>query len=561
MEKFWTQFYDPATATEIPALTNQSLIEFFDDRLHTFAAREFTNNMERPITYQQVNNVASLVSRWLQAQSLSPNASVAIMLPNVQAYLPVMIGMVRSGYVLTPINPLHTARELEFQLNDANTEVIFILENFAHTLQKVIDKTPVKKVVIITLGDLLGLKGQLVNLAVKYVKKMVNPYHIDKKYQPIRLSQVMKTAKSMPYQKPTKSLDDTAFIQYTGGTTGRPKGILLTHRNILTAVDQYYQWFLPVLKQQNTDQQGFHGILALPLYHIFAFIFAMLGMKSGMSMTLVTNPKDIAGFIKILSAKQFHIFPGVNTLFQALVNHPDFKNVDTRKLKLSIAGGMAATPATAKAWLEITGCPMIQGWGMSETIGAGTCNPLTNHDYSGDIGIPLPSIDIKICDDAGNEVALGEVGEICIKGDNVTMGYHNIDNTDYFLPEGHLKTGDVGMMMPNGHVKLLDRKKDMLIVSGFNVYPTEIEAVLLNHPKVQECAVIGIDDALQGQSVKAYIVKSDDSLTIDELKAFSHEQLTGYKRPRHYAFIEQLPKTAVGKIQKTELRLLDKKSA
>lgn len=560
MENFWTKFYDPATAAHIPALTDQSLIEFFDDRLTAFASREFTSNMERAISYKEVDNVARLVSRWLQSQSLGPNASVAIMLPNVQAYLPVMIGAIRSGYVLTPINPLHTARELEFQLIDANTEVIFILENFAHTLQKIIDKTPVKKVVIIRLGDLLGLKGKIVDIAVKYVKNMVAPYQIDQKYQPLRLGQVMKTAKSMPYQQPSKSLDDVAFIQYTGGTTGRPKGILLTHRNILTAVEQYYQWFLPVLNQQKNVEQVFHSILALPLYHIFAFIFSMLGMKSGMRMTLVTNPKDIASFIKILSAKPFHILPGVNTLFQALVNHPDFKSVDTRQLKLSIAGGMAATPATAKAWLELTGCPLIEGWGMSETIGAGTCNPLTNHEYTGDIGLPLPSIDMKICDDVGNEVSLGEVGEICIKGDNVTIGYHNIDNTDYFLPEGHLKTGDIGMMMQNGHIKLMDRKKDMLIVSGFNVYPTEIEAVLLNHPKVQECAVIGVEDALQGQSVKAYIVKSDDSLTIDELKAFSHEQLTGYKRPRQYTFIEQLPKTAVGKIQKTELRLLEKNS-
>lgn len=557
MENFWTQFYDPATAAQIPPLTYQSLTAFFDDRLTTFASREFTNNMEKSITYHQVDKVASLISRWLQGQSLSSNASVAIMLPNVQAYLPVMIGTIRSGYVLTPINPLHTARDLEFQLIDANTEVIFILENFAHTLQKVIDKTPVKKVVIITLGDLLGLKGKIVNLAVKYVKKLVEPYQIDKKYQPLRLSQVLKAGQNLPYQKPTKSLDDTAFIQYTGGTTGRPKGILLTHRNILTAVEQYYQWFLPVLNQQKNVEQVFHSILALPLYHIFAFIFSMLGMKSGMRMTLVTNPKDIDDFIKILAARPFHILPGVNTLFQALINHPDFNNVDTRQLKLSIAGGMAATPTTAKTWLEMTGCPMIEGWGMSETIGAGTCNPLTNHQYSGDIGIPLPSIDIKICDDDGNEVALGEVGEVCIKGDNVTKGYHNIDNHDYFLADGSLKTGDVGMMLQNGHIKLLDRKKDMLIVSGFNVYPTEIEAILLTHPKVQECAVIGIDDAMQGQSVKAYIVKADDSLTVDELKTFSHEQLTGYKRPRHYAFIEQLPKTAVGKIQKTELRLID----
>ena len=368
---------------------------------------------------------------------------------------------------------------------------------------------------------------------------------------------MLKAAQNLPYQPPNKSLDDVAFIQYTGGTTGRPKGILLTHRNILTAVEQYYQWFLPVLNQQKNVEQVFHSILALPLYHIFAFIFSMLGMKSGMRMTLVTNPKDIDDFIKILAARPFHILPGVNTLFQALINHPDFNNVDTRQLKLSIAGGMAATPTTAKTWLEMTGCPMIEGWGMSETIGAGTCNPLTNHQYSGDIGIPLPSIDIKICDDDGNEVALGEVGEVCIKGDNVTRGYHNIDNSDYFSPDGYLKTGDVGMMLQNGHIKLLDRKKDMLIVSGFNVYPTEIEAILLTHPKVQECAVIGIDDAMQGQSVKAYIVKADDSLTVDELKTFSHEQLIGYKRPRHYAFIEQLPKTAVGKIQKTQLRLID----
>lgn len=555
MQPFWTQFYDPATATALPPLAYQSLTAFFNERFTAFAARDFTTQMGLTLSYQQIKNMANLISRWIQAQPLSPNASIAIMLPNIQSYLPLMVGSIGSGRVVTPVNPLHTARELEFQLNDAQAEVIFILENFVHTLEKVIAHTPIKHVIIVRIGDLMGMKGHVINAAVKYLKKQVLPYQIDKQYQPCSLSQVLKAAQSMPYQLPIQSLDDTVLIQYTGGTTGRSKGMLLSQRNILTAVEQYYQWFLPVLNQPMNEQQ-FHTILALPLYHVFAFIFALLGVRCGMTCTLVPNPKDIQGFIQTLAAKPLHIFPAVNTLYQALVQHPDFKKVDTHQLKLSISGGMAATPTTAKTWLERTGCPIIEGWGMSETIGAGTCNPLTNRDYSGDIGIPLPGIDIKICDEAGNAVPIGESGEIYIKGDNVTIGYHNIDNTDYFSVDGYLKTGDVGRFDKNGHIKLLDRKKDMLIVSGFNVYPTEIEAVLLAHPKVQECAVIGIDDNLQGQSVKAYIVKADDSLTIDELKAFSQEQLTGYKRPRHYRFIKQLPKTAVGKIQKTELRLL-----
>lgn len=554
---FWSKFYHPATASTLPPLAYQSLTEFFDKQLTTFAERDFSVQMGVTLNYQHIKHIAHLVSRWIQGQSFSPNASIAIMLPNLQSYVPLVIGSIASGRAITPINPLYTARELEFQLNDANAEVIFIFENCALTLEKIIANTPIKRIVIIKASDLMDIKSDMTNAAMPSHQEEFITHPLNEKYPLYSLGQVLEAAQTMPYTAPQQSPDDVVVLQYTGGTTGRSKGMMLTHRNILTAIEQYSQWFLPVMNQQ---EQPLHMILALPLYHIFAFIFAMLSIKSGMMATLVANPRDIDGFIKTLAAKPFHIFPAVNTLYQALVNHPDFKKVDTSQLRLSLSGGMAATPTTAQLWFEYTGCPIIEGWGMSETAGAGICNPPTNREYSGDVGMPLPGIDLKICDDNGNPVPLGQSGEIYIKGDNVTIGYHNMDSSAYFSPDGYLKTGDIGRLDENGHVKLLDRKKDMLIVSGFNVYPTEIEAILLTHPKVQECAVIGIDDDLQGQSIKAYIVKADDSLSVDELKLFSQEQLTAYKRPRHYQFIEQLPKTAVGKILKPQLRSLEQEN-
>lgn len=344
-----------------------------------------------------------------------------------------------------------------------------------------------------------------------------------------------------------------ALLQYTGGTTGVAKGILVTHYNVVIATAQFEQWFVPVYQKIPKDEQ-INSIIALPLYHIYAFIILLLGCRVGQHFTLITNPRDIGELVKTLSRQPFHIFPSVNTLYQALLAHPDFKDLDFSSLKISLSGGMAATPATAKKWHETTGLPIIEGWGMSESLGVGTANPLTNQEYNGNVGLPLPGVDISIRDDEENELPLGEIGEMCIKGENVISGYHNIDNTAFFTADGYLKTGDVASMDKQGYIKIYDRKKDMLIVSGFNVFPNEVEGVLGMHPKVAECAVIGVDDELQGQSIKAFVVRQDNSLSEVELIAHCKENLTGYKRPKYIEFVSELPKSTVGKILRHELR-------
>ncbi|SLJ84710.1 AMP-binding protein [Psychrobacter sp. DAB_AL43B] len=555
MDKFWTQSYPSGVEAEIAPLHN-TIIDIFDDKLSEYANQDFITNMGVTYTYGQIDKISLTIAAWIQSLGLAKGSVIGIMMPNVNQYLPVVIGVIRAGMVTTLINPLYSPRELKHQLVDSNASAIFILEPFCKTLEKIVKETPVKTVVISKIGDMLGsAKGALVDIAAKYVKKAIPSYELksNPSYKVISYKSVLKQAKSLPYSRPTAEADDLLMLQYTGGTTGVAKGILITNRNVAIATYQFIEWFKPVYANMSANTQ-MHSIIALPLYHIYAFICSMVGLSMGQHLTLITNPRDIPGFVKILAKRPFHLLPGVNTLFQALVNNAEFRKLDFSECKLTLVGGMAATPETAKRWLEVTGLPILEGWGMSETLGVGTANPFDGTEYSGNVGLPLPGVDIDIRDDEGNILTIGEVGEMCIKGDNVITHYHNMDSSQFFTADGYLKTGDIASMNEQGAIKIYDRKKDMIIVSGFNVYPNEVENVIEAHPKVAECSVVGVEDELQGQSIKVYIVKSDKSLNESDIKAFCKESLAAYKCPRHIEFIAELPKSTVGKILRHELR-------
>ncbi len=555
MDKFWTQSYPAGVNAQIDLLHN-TVIDILDDKLIEYANREFSSNMGVSYSYAQIDQMSLTIASWLQNLGLAKGSVIGIMMPNVHQYLPVVIGVIRAGMVTTLINPLYSARELKHQLIDSDAAAIFILEPFCSTLEKIVEETPVKTVVISKIGDMLGTaKGALIDVAAKYVKKAIPSYNLksNAKYDVTSYKALLKQAKSLPYNRPTAQADDLLMLQYTGGTTGVAKGILITNKNVVTATYQFIEWFKPVYADIADDTQ-MNSIIALPLYHIYAFICSIVGLSVGQHLTLVTNPRDIPGFIKILAKRPFHFLPGVNTLFQAFVNNPEFSKLDFSECKLTVVGGMAATPETARRWLEVTGLPILEGWGMSETLGVGTANPFDGTKYSGNVGLPLPGVDISIRNDDGEVLELGEVGEMCIKGDNVITHYHNMDSSKFFTADGYLKTGDIASMNEEGAIKIYDRKKDMIIVSGFNVYPNEVENIIETHPKVAECSVVGIADELQGESVKAYIVKGDQSLNEEDIKALCKENLAGYKCPRHIEFIDELPKSTVGKILRHELR-------
>lgn len=555
MDKFWTQGY-PAGVNAYIDRPHSTVLDIFDDKLQAFADRQFTSNMGVSYSYAQIDSMSLQIAAWIQNLGLAKGSVIAIMMPNVHQYLPIVIGVIRAGMVTTLINPLYSPRELKHQLIDSDAKAIFILEPFCNTLEKIVDETLIRTVVVSKIGDMLGAaKGMVIDIAAKYLKKAVPSYQLtsNASYSVIIYKALLKQAKILPYTRPDIRPDDLLMLQYTGGTTGVAKGILINNKNVVTATYQYVEWFKPVYAGM-ADNVQMNTIIALPLYHIYAFICSIVGLTVGQHLTLVTNPRDIDSFIKILAKRPFHLLPGVNTLFQAFVNHPDFRKLDFSECKLTVVGGMAATPETAKRWLEITGLPILEGWGMSETLGVGTANPFDGTEYTGNVGLPLPGVDISIRNDEDEVLGLNEVGEMCIKGDNVITTYHNIDNAKFFTADGYLKTGDIASMNEQGSIKIYDRKKDMIIVSGFNVYPNEVENVIETHPKVAECSVVGIADKSQGQSVKAYIVKADENLMAEDIKMLCKENLAGYKCPRHIEFIDELPKSTVGKILRHELR-------
>lgn len=558
MDKFWLKSYPPKVPQEIDPDQFQSLTQLLEASFKKNAANPFSVCLDRWTTYKEVDDLSAAMGAWLQSQGLEPGVRVAIMLPNLPQFSVTMAGILRAGYTCVNVNPLYTPRELEHQLRDSGATTIVILENFARTLTEIIAKTPIKRVVMTSMGDLLGaVYGKWITFAVRHLKKMVPAYQLSTAngLSVTSFSDVIAQGKRMTLKPANSTLDSIAFLQYTGGTTGLSKGAVLTHRNIISAVLQGEAWFTPAMDRVG-DVRKINSIAALPLYHIFALTLSLLSIRWGAHLTLIPNPRDFTGFVNTLKKRPFHMLPAVNTLFNALLQHPDFKTVDFSTLCVSQAGGMAASEGTAKNWLAATGCPMIEGWGMSETVAMGTNNPVNNKEFTGTIGLPLPSIEIAIKDEAGNNLQQGQSGEICIKGPNVMTGYYNQaeENKTAFTTDGFLRTGDVGIMDGRGYTKIVDRLKDMIIVSGFNVFPNELENVVSLCPGVLECAVIGVPDEKTGEAIKLFIIKKDPSLTEEDVSAYCRQNMTGYKMPKHIVFRDDLPKTNVGKILRRELR-------
>jgi long-chain acyl-CoA synthetase len=550
MNKIWQKHYPPGIPTEVDFGQYRSIGELFVNNTGKYRDRPAYTNMGRTISFGDLERHSRDFGAWLQAKGLAKGARVAVMMPNCLQYPVCVFGILRAGYVVVNVNPLYTARELEHQLKDSGTEAIVILENFASVLQQVVARTRVKHVVVAALGDMLGVKGFVVNFVVRRVKKMVPAWDIA---GAVRFNAMLAEGRSLDLKDVAVGHEDVAFLQYTGGTTGLSKGAMLSHRNILANLEQAAAWIRPWVKED--EPQAI--ITALPLYHILSLTAnCLLMMKAGGCNILITNPRDIPAFVKELRAHKFTMLTGVNTLFNALMNHPDFAKVDFSSLRVALGGGMAVQKAVADRWKKVTGCTLVEAYGLSETSPAVTINPLDLKDYNGSIGLPIPSTDVMMRGDDGKEVPLGSPGELCVRGPQVMKGYWNspAETAKVLGPDGFLATGDVGVMDEKGYVRIVDRKKDMLLVSGFNVYPNEIESVVAMHPGVLECAAIGVPDEHSGEVPKLFVVKRDPSLSESDIRKHCEANLTGYKRPKHIEFRKELPKTNVGKILRRALR-------
>ena len=552
--KPWLKNYPEGVPHEIDLSHYSSLVEIFEESFKRYPNRIVLESMGKTLTYRELDRLSKDFAAYLQTQGLEPGARVAIMFPNVTEYLVSMLGTLRAGFVVVNVNPLYTPRELEHQLKDSGAEVLVILENFCHIYQQIADQAQLKQVIVSSLGELLGIKGLVINFVARHIKKLVAPWD----FSCVRLNEALKLGKEHSFFKPSIGLDNIAFLQYTGGTTGISKGAILLHRNILANVIQIETWLEPGLKDAKVEQLVF--LCALPLTHIFALTAcALLGMRKGGLLILVPNPRDISGFIKMLiKHPNINIFPGVNTLFHALIHRPEFLHVKLPNLLVTIGGGMAVQKKTADLWQKLTGIPIAQGYGLSETSPVVCVNtPLVN-SFNGTIGMPVPSTDVIILDDDGVELPNGTPGEICIKGPQVMAGYWNqAEETKRFITvDGFFKSGDIGILDDKGFITIVDRKKDMIVVAGFKVFPNEVEEVISQIPGVRECAVIGASHRKLGEIVKAYVVKDDKHLTEAKVIQFCKEQMTSYKRPRKIIFVHDLPKSNVGKILRRELRAL-----
>ncbi len=549
MERIWLKSYPAGVPADIDPNQYRSLVELFDGSIRQFADRPAYHNMGKTISFGELEKLSRGFGAWLQSKGLAKGARVALMMPNCLQFPIAMFGALRAGYTVVNVNPLYTARELEHQLKDSGAEVIVILENFASVLQQVKAKTPLKHVVVTSLGEMLGVKGLIVNLVVRKVKKMVPPFELP---GAVAFKQALAEGKGKSVNTPALAHADIAYLQYTGGTTGVSKGAILTHRNVIAALLQYKVWLQPAIGNERPVI-----ITALPLYHIFSLTVNCLNMMvMGGENVLITNPRDIPGFVKELAKHKYTIITGVNTLFNALLNHPDFAKLDFSHLKLAVGGGMAVQKAVAERWKQVTGTPLIEGYGLTETAPSATANPLNVKDYTGSIGVPMSSTEIVLRDDSGADVAHGQPGEICIRGPQVMKGYwQRPDETAQVLgADGYLRTGDIGIMDDKGFIRIVDRKKDMILVSGFNVYPNEIEQVVAMHPGVLEVAAIGVPDEHSGEVPKVFVVKKDPQLTEGDVLEHCKKELTGYKRPKYVEFRSELPKTNVGKILRRALR-------
>ena len=551
----WLKSYPEGIPAEIAPDPYSSLVGLLEDSFAQYADRCAYSFMGKDISFAQTNEESLALAAYLQSLGLVQGDRVAIMMPNVPQYPVAVAAILRAGFVVVNVNPLYTARELEHQLKDSGAKAIVIIENFAATLEKCIAQTPVQHVVTAAMGDRLGwLKGSLVNYVVRNVKKMVPVFHLP---QAVMFNDALGKGRQLAFRKPQLTADDIAVLQYTGGTTGVSKGAVLLHRNVVANVLQSEAWNEPVMKRIPAGEQP-TSVCALPLYHIFAFtVNMMLGLRMGGKTILIPNPRDLPAVLKELSKHTFHSFPAVNTLFNGLANHPDFGTVNWSNLKVSLGGGTAVTPNVAQLWLEKTGCPICEGYGLSETSPSASCNPTTSTEFTGTIGVPLPSTWMKLLDDDGHEVTEpGQPGEIAIKGPQVMAGYwQRPDETAKVMTaDGYFKSGDVGTVDGRGFFKIIDRKKDMILVSGFNVYPNEVEEVASTCPGVLECAAIGVPDEKTGETVKLVVVKKDPALTEAKIMAHCREHMTAYKQPRVIEFRTELPKTPVGKILRRELR-------
>ena len=558
MDRIWLKSYPAGVPADIDPGQYKSLVHLLEEAFRKYADRKAYAFMDRTMTFRELDDASRALGAFLQGKGLQRGARVAIMMPNVLQYPVAIAGILRAGYTVVNVNPLYTPRELEHQLKDSGAEAIVIVENFATTLQQVIARTPVKHVVLASMGDMLGFpKGAVVNFVVRHVKKMVPAFELP---GATRFNDAVSEGARAQLRTPELGPDDIAFLQYTGGTTGVSKGAALSHRNVIANVLQSEAWMQPALKDKPGRAplpEQLTTVCALPLYHIFALtICALLGMRTGGMNVLIPNPRDIPGTIKEIGKYRFNMFPAVNTLYNALANHPDFAKLDFSGLRVSNGGGMAVQKAVADKWLKVTGCPICEGYGLSETSPSATCNPTDTDAYSGTIGLPLPSTDIAILDDAGQPVPLGERGEIAIRGPQVMSGYWNRpdETAKVMTPDGFFKSGDVGVMDDRGHVRIVDRKKDMILVSGFNVYPNEVEEVVASCPGVLECAAVGVPDKNSGEAVKVFVVRKDPALSERDVMDWCTQHLTGYKRPKIVEFRPELPKTNVGKILRRELR-------
>jgi long-chain acyl-CoA synthetase len=554
MDKIWLKSYPPGISTEIDPDQYRSLVHLLDESFQKYADRNAFVCMDKFLTFGELDMYSKRLAAWLQSRGMAPGARVAVMMPNVLQYPVALAAILRAGYVVVNVNPLYTARELEHQLKDSGAEAIVVLENFAHTVQSVLGKTPLRHVLVASMGEMLGgVKGTLVDFVVRNVKKLVPDFAIPNM---VRFKEALAQGAKMPFTQAVTGPNDIAFLQYTGGTTGVSKGATLTHRNVVANVLQMEEWSQPSMTREPVLEQA-TIVCALPLYHIFALtVCALWGMKAGALNLLIPNPRDIPGFIKELQKYQVNMFPAVNTLYNALANHPDFHKVDFSGLRICNGGGMAVQSAVNDKWQQVTGTNITEGYGLSETSPVATANRCDVPLYTGTIGLPLPSTDIAILDDDGNEVALGQPGEIAIRGPQVMTGYWNRpdETAKVMTADGYFKSGDVGVMDERGYVKIVDRKKDMILVSGFNVYPNELEGVIAAHPAVLECAVVGVPDEHSGEAVKVFVVRRDPNLTVEQLMDYCKQQLTGYKKPKYIEFRDELPKTNVGKILRRALR-------
>jgi long-chain acyl-CoA synthetase len=554
MDRFWLKNYpagvpsdiDPSLYPSVVALIEESFARYRDARAYVC--------MGKAMSFGELDDLSRALAAWLQGRGLKRGARVAIMMPNVLQYPVAVAAVLRAGFIAVNVNPLYTARELEHQLKDSGAEAVIVLENFASTLAAAIGQSAVKHVLVGTMGDLLGFpKGPIVNFVVRHVRKLVKPYGLPGHFA---FKDAIAKGRGMTLERPDLGPDDVAVLQYTGGTTGVAKGATLLHRTLVANLLASEAWMQPGLRRKNLQGQS-TIVCALPLYHVFAFVTCgLLGMRTGALNILIPDPRDMKGTIKELARYHINIFPGVNTLFNGLAHQPDFAKLDFSGLAITNGGGMAVQEVVAKNWLAITGCPIVEGYGLSETSAGVTCNPTDSEAYTGSIGLPMPNVEIRILDDDGYDVPLGQSGEIAIKGPQVMRDYwQRPDETAKVMtPDGFFKSGDIGVMDTNGYVKIVDRKKDMIVVSGFKVFPNEIEAVVAGFPGVLECAVIGIPDARSGEAVMLFVVKKDPALTREALEAFCAREFTGYKRPKVIEFRSVLPKTNVGKILRRELR-------